>query len=404
MKKPVSIFGFLMIYIGLIVLYHLSINLIFYFEFTSLSASILHSIARVSLVGIGGNSHSSSPFFIHFSLVITQLSGLLWLTTLLWIYWKLLDKGKKKSTKDALLLTIKVSLICEAGLLIFFLYSVPIELVEHSFQQKILVALNLSITSFNNAGLSDISQLMLQDSIQSSFILQLGIIGGSTLGNLGIFVIDELFAPRNLRKRLANAETDWSLITKISIFVFAAVLFISSGLFFFYEQNNALESKNLIESIITSVYEVSTSRGFGYSITNGVNQLSELILLLTRMVAAGPFSTGGGLTLITILWVYSFLSKREASNELIQVNHIAKNLIVYGIIAFGIFTSMRYATDESAKYPGILYDQWMLFSTNTYNSNQESSWLVDMAKGLTIISGRLGFVVACYLTLRKKEN
>ena len=266
MRKPANLFGFMVVYVGLILIYYLITQLVFPLEFISGNNSLLNSIAKISLIETSGYTLITTSTFILITIAFTQLSGLLWLTALLWFYWELFQTENKRSLKDAFLLTVKVSFICEAVLLIFFLYSIPIESVEGNFIQKFLAALMLSINSFNNAGLSHINQLMLPNSIQSSFILQLGIIGGSTLGSFGIFVLYELFAPINLRHRLANPETDWSLITKVSLFGFAGLVLISSGLFFFYEKNYALEGKNLTEAIITSVFEISSSRGFGYSI------------------------------------------------------------------------------------------------------------------------------------------
>lgn len=404
MRKAANLFGFMMVYIGLILIYHLITQLVFPLEFISGDNSLLNSIAKISLIGTPGNALIATTTLILVSIAFTQLSGFLWLTALLWFYWELFRNENKRSLKDAFLLTVKVSFICEAALLIFFLYSIPIESVEGSFIQKFLAALTLSINSFNNAGLSHINQLMLPNSIQSSFILQLGIIGGSTLGSLGIFVLYELFAPINLRHRLANPETDWSLITKVSIFGFAGLVLISSGLFFFYEKNHVLEDKNLTEAIITSVFEISSSRGFGYSIVENISNSSGIVLFITSIVSAGPFSTGGGITLLSLAWIYSIIVKKEGqSDHLSIINQIASNLIVYSIFAFVILTTSRYIIDDKASQE-LLNEQWMLFSTNTHIMSSSSSWISDILKGATIISGRIGFIIACFLTLRKTNK
>ena len=393
-----------MVYVGIIIIYHLIIKLVVPVEYISGNNSILNSIATISLIGTQTDSIFAPTSFILITVLFTQLSGFLWLTILLWYYWILFQNENKHSIKDAFFLTVKVSFICEAALLIFFLYSIPIESVNGSFPQKFLAALTLSINSFNNAGLSHISQIMLQGSIKSSFILQIGIIGGSTLGSLGIFVLYELFAPTNLRHRLVNPETNWSLITKISLFGFAVIALISSGLFFFYEKNYAFEDKNLTEAIITSIYEISSSRGFGYSIVGNISNPSGIVLILTSLVAGGPFSTGGGITLISLVWMYSYFIKKESQSlHLNIVNQIAHTLIAYSIITFAIFTTTRYIIYDNA-FQELLYEQWMLFSTNKYIISPSSSWVSELIKGATIISGRIGFVIACYLTLRKTNK
>jgi len=223
MKKSGLKYGFFLIFFGLILFCLIGNQFILREQFFDLSISqkLLYSISQTSLIqfeGIQFNSSLSSGYLVY-SLVITQLSGLFFLSFLLWFYWKLFRvKEVNCNFWSAFRLTIKITFVAEISLFLFFLYAIPIELVNNDISDKIFAALLLAINSFNNAGLAQIDRLIYPNLLNANFILQIGIIFGSSLGSFGIFVIDELFSPRNLRKRLANPDIDWLLITKISIY------------------------------------------------------------------------------------------------------------------------------------------------------------------------------------------
>ena len=266
MKKPQPIAGFFMIYFGLIVISFSVYSILYSEAFVSLSTSsnFSYSIALSSLTQIKGDAFHPglSGAFLLFSLIITQISGIALLSYLLWFYWKLFgDRGEKEySIIRAFKLTILISFISELILFLFFLYAIPVELTDFSIQKKSLAALSLSINSFNNAGFTHIDQFFDQGILEQNFILQIGILGGSLIGSLGIFVIYELFSPLKLRARLADPTIDWSFITKISVYGVILLLLIGSGMFFLLESSNILKEKNIVESVIASMYEITGAR------------------------------------------------------------------------------------------------------------------------------------------------
>ena len=70
-----------------------------------------------------------------------------------------------------------------------------------------------------------------------------------------------------------------------------------------------------------SIYEISTARGFGSSLSeNDLNLGSKLLHWFVSLIGSGPFSTGGGLTLLTIIWIYSLIWKNHKKFQILH-NH-----------------------------------------------------------------------------------
>ena len=401
MKRPPFFHGFLIFYFALIAGTYLGNQFLFHENFTISSSGLLVlSIAQSSLTGIIGPvlSQNISAAYIYFSLIITQLGGIGLLTYLLFLYWQLFHPNMPQhSIKAAFLLTIKVTVIVETCLFIFFLYALSGSDTNQSVYNQILPSLMLSIHSFNNAGLPFVESVSQLDSITHSFILQLGIIGGNTMGGLGIFVIDELLNPINLRRRLADPKIDWSPITKLSLFGGAFILLIFSCHFYIHEKGALLGDFQLIDSIIASIYETSSARGFGYSLFNSL-QINEIVALF----GAGTFTTGGGFTLVIIMPILSFFMKNHLkSMDWEIIAKLAKNLIIYFLISLCvaslIFLLIKNTTDSQYSFSKLM---------NTLNTNQLSvshsiSGSNSLFLGIVNIIGRLSFVVACIITLKQ---
>ncbi len=411
MKKPAPIHGFFMIYLSLIVFSYLIHQFMFQDLFVSSTKQFLFSIgiAQVSLTAVDGHVFTSAvpPEYFIIDLFITQISGMVFLTILLWLYLKLF----KSSTEEinllfAFRLTLKVSFLSEIILILFFLYSIPVEITEHSFLKKILAACYLAINSFNNAGIAGIEQLIQPGILQQNFVLQIGIITGSTLGSLGIFVIYELLSPTNLKERLINPLLDWSLITKISIYGGVTVLVVFSGVYYLSNLTTLLADKNILESLTASLYEISGVRGLGHTLFEKTEYYApSIIRLLASIFVAGPFTTGGGLTLLGIFWIYSLIFQK--TNRSVEINtsiRLAKSLIIYSLIAFGVTTVLVLLAESPGQVGAQAKQQWLLFTTNSYTISSDSHWAVGALKGITNIAGRISFIVAGSLVLYRRKN
>jgi len=408
MKNP--FYGFLGTYFGLIIL-SLLVNLYFdsdIFISTNPSLSFLSASSLGSLTHLNGEIFNNylPQSFILFSLFITQGTGIAILSILLWFYWQLFgnNQEKKYNIKRAVRLTIIISVLVESFLFIFFLYIIPTEIVENNLQKKILTTISLSINSFNNAGFPFIRQLIPYEFYLKNYILQLGIIGGAALGNLGIFVINELFSPLKLRERLNDHTVDWSIITKISVYGAAIILSLFSLIHFFQNYGNPLNEINIMESIITSIYNVASFRGFGFYLQENSNIEDSLVInLFVVIFGSGPFSTGGGLTLLCLLWMFTVLWKNNNISQIATFNLIAKNLIIYNTITFSTLTIMLLIAESGALSSKLILNQcWLFFNNNLLIS--PSTWQAELIKSFTIIAGRISFIVACFMTLKQQNR
>jgi len=411
MQKPLKIYGFFALYIGLIVIGFLFNEFVFHDIYTHPENlnPLINSIAQTSLTFVYGNVFSTSipTEYLVFSLIVTQLSGIVFLSYLLWLCWKLYNSNSSDvGFRDAIKLTVIVSFAVELILVLFFLYTVPGQQTENNYLNKIFVAIFLSVNSFNNAGLSHIQHLLKPELIEQNYILQIGLIFGMTMGSLGIFVINELFSTKQLRQRLYRPEIDWSLITKVSVFGTIFTLGFFSVIFYYLENNNYLAEKNFIESSIASVYKISNARGFGLFLSENTELTSSSIVkLLFSFFGAGPFSTGGGLTLLCLVWSYSLFAKGKSLNSHKKLSiMLTKNLLIYSLISFNLLTILLIINDPGEKIWNVIKDQWVVFSTNQLIIDMSANWSGNLLIGFTSIAGRMGFVIAGFITLRQLHN
>lgn len=406
-----SFYGFLGSYFALISLTFIVLQLFNSEVFISASSSLNILIAS----SINSLTNIDAEFFVSrlplsyiiFSLFISQVVGIALLSVSLWLCWHLFGNNAEKryDIKQAFKLTSVISLLIETLLFLFFMYVIPAQVVDESLQKKIFTAMSFSINTFNNAGLSQLENFVSFNFFTHNYILQLGIIGGMVLGNLGMFVIYELFSPPKLRERFHNHTIDWSLITKISVFGTLAILTIFSTIQFLSITEDNFNEVKIIELVIASVYHVSSLRGFGFYYQGGatINDYSLIDLFIT-IFGSGPFSTGGGLTLLTMTCGFIFLWRNKSKNKHFDtIFSITKNLLFYCIIAFSIPTLLILVIDSDTKFSNILLDQFWLFFNN-HLSITPSNWEIDLVKSFTLIAGRIGFIVACYMTLKQRNR
>ena len=393
-----------MLFAGLIVL-SLLLNAPFFLGQPAIAHSdtILISVAQACLTQIDASilQISISPLNYLFSVLITQISGIFLLSYLLFLYKKLTETGDHFHLKEAFFTTIKFSLIFEFALFLFFLYSIPLESTGKSVRFKIVSALALSVKSFNNAGLPFIDSFLNEGTIRQNYIIQIGIVAGNIIGSLGIFVIDELLNPKNLRKRLANPGIDWSPITKVTIFGALLMFLTFSTVFYFNEKNGVLSGLNITESVIASIFEISSSRGFGYTLFSESN---DNLNALVTFFGAAPFSTGGGFTLLILVSIMVFFMKKYLkSMDWTILAKIGRNLFFYLFISF-CFIALVYLGIfgfSFLRFPGT--DLWLTLSSNQISMLPDSHWFFDLFISTVNIIGRLSFIIICFITLKQKS-
>ncbi len=360
-------------------------------------AVFVSSIAPSTLThGVLANNSIPSISNILFVILILQLTGLLFNTTLFWLCRQIFgDTSEEKSSfRDAFITTFWITLICQSLLIVFFLYSIPVSEVPEG--RKIWAVIALSAGSFHLAGIPFYNSFFSNTFLGQNFIVQLGITGGITLGSMGIYVLHELFSIRRLRQRLADTSIDWSFITKVSVFIGGVVIAISSLLFWLMEKDQLLSGKNITESAIAAVYEVSAARGFGVSIFD--EGKTEPLTSFVSMALAGPFSNGGGLTLLILVALVFVYKSGRKSMELRQMGRFFRMLIIISGISLMVYSvGLLFG---SLSFPQII----PTFTGNSVSISAEISWSSAVWLSWLMVTGKTEFILAGFWFIISNEK
>ena len=160
-----------------------------------------------------------------------------------------------------------------------------------------------------------------------------------------------------------------------------------------------------MEALIASTMEVCSARGFGFHLVEDIGNSSKVILLFANTFGAGPFSTGGGMSLLVIpALAYLIMQKKYYGNRNLQRSYLlVKYLAIYSIAILLLVTIAMYSLNENHKIYEVLYRQWMIFSSNRFIWSEEATeYWSNIADATTMIAGRISFIVACFLTLKRK--
>ena len=366
----------------------------------SFSSSILFGIANATLTKCNLAADYSPWEHIVFSLVTTQLSGLLIITFMLWACWQIFgnESEKQYSFVTAAKGSVLATLIIESALVVFFLYGLSSGLIESDFKQKLLTAIWLSVNSFNNGGFAGIEKLVPLEVLKIDFLLQVGIIGGAALGNLSVFVLKELFSPTELRKRLANPAIDWTFITKVTMFGSGFCLAAGTVVVLFSTDLNIAEHTGLIDKLGLAAFEVSAARGTGISLVE-IPYSINLFLNTISLFGTGPFSAGGGGSLLIIIGLWSLtVNSQSRSDHLKKCLFISMYWFIIAAVSLLIYWALGWVGSESSSLSS--FARAFASIEITMNGNE----LISFQKGVTMLLGRLSFILATMIFIIKQKK
>lgn len=339
------------------------------------------------------------------TILLTQFGGLLFLSIALYLYWYLTGKNASKSmVSKAFFTSLKISCIAEGGLFIFFLYATFLMLEGHTMPEKLLTAFSLAVYSFNNAGffLHFLGQDALQ--VENHFLVQIGIVGGSLLGSLGIFVLAELFTPARLRERLQHPEIDWSWITKIAVFGTIGIMGAGIALYYLFAHVELMQEKNFMESVIYSGLEIIRARGFGFDATTLTYKgTAGIVQLIVSIIGAGPLATGGGFTMLSLGLMHSVYAKNALKSMDIKVLLLlTRNLIKYIMAVFLLLAVLGWIFLSSGITTNYLEIIWSALSSN-YLVVLDAHHGMQILACIAAFAGRWGLVVAGLFVIHKNK-
>ncbi|TVR79077.1 MAG: ATPase [Chitinophagaceae bacterium] len=262
------------------------------------------------------------------------------------------------NTRQLLKKIIKYTLIIEGlgFVCMYFLWGNSVEFSSQS--ERIFFTLFHTISAFCNAGFSLYEDGLMTGNLAYAYVLHILFAILIFFGSLGFPAIRDLFGVDMLRERLKKPWKRWKTSTIVAVYTSVGLIVISSSLFLFFEWNNSLADKNTFESIISSIFQLTSGRTAGFSTLETGNLTTPvLILIIFNMFIGGSSgSMAGGIKTSTFfiisLGVYSFLrgrkklefQKRSFSYDLLN-RAFALFFFSFGIIFTGIFLLSYTETD-----------------------------------------------------------
>lgn len=289
--------------------------------------------------------------------------------------------------------------------------------INNSLGNKIYYSIFHSISAFCNAGFSLFPDGLYQKGVRSSYILHLVFVLIITFGSLGFSAIQDIFSPQKMRERLAMPWKQWSLGTRIAVNMTLFLTILGAVGFYFLEQGKpALEGKNTLEAIITSLFQSATTRTAGFNTVElglSTPSLPSYIMIIFLMfIGAAPGSTGGGIKTSTfLLLIMSAMANIQGKKTVdLGKRQIAQDVIsrAFSIVAFAItynFVCMFILaiTQPNAPLLQLFFEQISAFATVGLSTGITGN-LTEGSKIVIITSmyiGRVGTLTLA-LALSKK--
>lgn len=190
------------------------------------------------------------------------------------------------------------------SLLIFILWSPQMEF--SGFGEKFFYSIFHSISAFNNAGFSLMTDGLYEEMVQSAYLLHVVIAVLIFFGGLGFPVINDIWGLRRMRERIQQPWKTYSIATKIAIYSSVSLVAIGAVTFFLIEKNNTMSDMNFGERAITSIFQSVTTRTAGFNTVDiGSLAVPTLILFILLMfIGASSGSTGGGIKTSTFAAIF----------------------------------------------------------------------------------------------------
>ncbi|PCH97184.1 MAG: ATPase [Bacteroidetes bacterium] len=279
---------------------------------------------------------------------------------------------------------------------------------------KIFSSLFHSFSAFNSAGFTLFTDGLYNEHLKSNYMIHVMVTILVFFGALGFIAIFNIFSFTKIRERV---ELPWKQIdfsTKIALYFSAGLVAIGALVFFFLESDNTMSDKNVVESIVTSIFQ-STTRTSGFSTVNiqDVGMPMIIMFLFLMFVGASSSSTGGGLKTSTFAFLYASViatirgrKKAEIFNHAIpsELRNKAIAILMFFILGnlIGIFllsiTETAILAEDGRTLLDLIFEEVSAFGTVGLSMGITASLSV-YGKVIIMISmlvGRLGTLTIAY--------
>lgn len=283
--------------------------------------------------------------------------------------------GETLNTSSELLKQIfRFTLIIEllGALLLFF--TLGDRLQFNDLPSRIFFSIFHSISAFNNAGFSTLSNGLFEETIRNAYLLQFTIACLIILGGLGFGTIRDLFTIKFVRERIQKPWLHTKIGTKISIYSAIALLTLGTIVFFALENNGVISHLSFGEKLMTSFFQSVTTRTAGFN-TVDIGSLSLPILIFfifLMFIGASTGSTGGGIktSTFTLVLLSAYSTIRGKKNLELFKKRIPWELLnkAFSIFLFSgsfILTSLFFLTitDPNIPLKKLMFEEVSAFCT-----------------------------------------
>ncbi|WP_017732781.1 TrkH family potassium uptake protein [Nafulsella turpanensis] len=221
---------------------------------------------------------------------------------------------------------------------IFLYFTWGGEIEFESVEQKLFFSAFHAISAFCNAGFSLFSAGLYQDFVREAYIFHLIIAGLVILGGIGFPVIHEILSPSKMRERLRNPWKDWSLGTKIAVYVSIALLAFGTISFYLLERNNTLANLSYVEALISSFFQSVVARTAGFNTVDfsSLRLPTYLIIIFLMFIGGSSGSIAGGIKTSTFFLILTsaFATIQGKLKLEIGRNYIGNSLLFRALSIF----------------------------------------------------------------------
>ncbi len=322
--------------------------------------------------------------------------------------------GSRGMLGRVILWSIAIEIIGALGLFLFW----PSGLFE-STGDRIFQSLFLSISAFNNAGISLFSDGLADPRVSEAWLVHWMVTLLVFFGALGMVAIFDLFSRESLRERMKNPWRQIRFPTKIALYYSLALVGFGAIAYLLLESGagGTLDGMGWTGRITTAFFQSATrTSGFNTVDIGAIGTPMLFLLIILMFIGASSSSTGGGIKTSTFAVVFADLIGTIRG---LQHPHLFKRTIgktlrsrAWGILMFfllfnlvGIFAltlSEPHLLTEDRGFLNLLFEQVSALGTVGLSTGITAD-ISPMGRGILIASmiiGRVGTLTVAFAFAR----
>ncbi|MDX5435870.1 MAG: ATPase, partial [Pontibacter sp.] len=274
---------------------------------------------------------------------------------------------------------------------------------------KLFYSVFHSVSAFCNAGFSLYPEGLYTQPVRFAYVLHLVVAMLIIFGGIGFPTILDVLSPKAMRARLNAPWKNWKMLSRVTIYTSAALIFVGTVGFFLLEYYNTLSELNFAEALVTSFFQSVTTRTAGFNSVDisALNVPTLLMFIFLMFIGASPGSTGGGIktttfTVILISVLATIQNKRnmEIGHRTIPhyVSYKAFSIFTFAAVLNIFFIFVLSITDAQFDIMRLAFEQVSAFATVGLSTGITAG-LSDYGKTVIILSMYIGRVGTLTLAL-----